>query len=253
MEGKGMRAWLHYERGQRRAVESISTEEKRNRLIAFREKFTPIMQEMGFCYRRNAFWKRCSNDYVQYVMLRSARGMPGLYYVGCGYEWSLAVHARLFIDDGLKCNFMKWYSTETMFINTLQRFVGACDRVETIGYGLFDEVDDYYEGLELEYQRFVEKAVPMMLERRVIEDYLQSKKNVSWANVLAYLMLGDYERASFCCDRVISSGQWINVLGARSPEAAQMLQSAIQQKNRHLIDNWIASCRESAEKDLRFI
>ena len=153
----------------------------------------------------------------------------------------------------MKCNFMKWYSSETMFVNTLQRFVGACDRVETIGHGLFDEVDDFYEGLQLEYQRFVEKASPMLLEGKTVEDFLQSKRNVSWSNVLAHLMLGDYEQACVCCERVISSGQWIGVLGADSPEAAQMLQSAIHQNNRNLIDNWIESCQESAAKDLRFI
>lgn len=253
MPGSGMAAWLHYQRYMKRISESVPKAEQNRRQQAFRALFSPIMNDMGFSYRRNAFWKRCDNEYVQYVMLRNARGMPGVYYIGCGYEWALARHARIVVDDGLKCAFQKWYSSNRMFINTLQRFVGACDHAETIGYGCFDDADSFDEGLNMEYARFIDAAYPILQQTRTVKDYLLSKNTTSWSTVLGHLIMNDYHSASMCCDQLLVGGSGVRPSGNVNVEAAHLLQSAIQQRGSQLIDAWIASCCESVSNDLRFI
>lgn len=196
--------WEQHERAIKRCGISLSPDEKRKRTQAFLDKFGPILLDCGFVKARGYYWRLQSHDYVQYVGLKNARGIPAMHYIACGSEWGLSRIAEgIMIPSVFAPQF--WYSTPTFSGETLQRFVGACNRAESIGYGLFDEVDDFTEGLELEYERFVSDALPQLNHVSTVEDY--------------YCSISDYVSRTRC------AGILACIMTDRCTEALQLLES----------------------------
>lgn len=242
------REWERHLRVLRRCGISLSADERRRRTQAFCDMFGPVLLEHGFVKARGCYWRIHGEDYVQYVALKNERGTPAIHYIACDSEWGLwrMADAVMMPSDYSPLN---WYSTAFCFLNTLQSFVGACNRAETIGYGLFDYVDDFDEGLALEYQRFVSDALPKLNQKSTVEDFACLERT-SCSGILACIMTKRYPEALHLVDSLEPLNRNDERIVRLHQERTSDLRKYLVENDEAALQHIVAQCKDALRNDL---
>lgn len=244
--------WHRYSRCLERCEMSLSAVEKKSRNIAFHAKFGPTLLDMGFIKARDCYWRIRGENFVQYVGLRSARNTPAVHFIACGSEWGLSRLAEGVVFPSVYAP-TKWYSSSAALNTTLQAFTGACNRAETVGYGLFDEVDDFYEGLELEYDRFCSDAIPLLSLSPSVEDYYMTIRDTidrtRCRGILACIMTNRYDKA-LCLLRDLKPIVENDEINGLYEQQINALSNLLVNQDTTAIQEITDSCKKALKDDL---
>lgn len=244
--------WRRFSRCLKRCEMSLSSEEKKKRNSAFHAKFGPRLQEMGFIKARDCYWRIHGENFVQFVGMRSARNTPAVHFIACGSEWGLSRLAEGVIFPSMYAP-TKWYSTSAALNTTLQAFTGVCNRAETVGYGLFDEVDDFYEGLELEYERFCSDAIPLLSSSPSVEDYYMMIRDTiertRCRGILACIMTNRYDTA-LCLLRDLKPIVENDEINCLYEQRINTFSTLLVNQDTTAIQEIVDSCKKTLKDDL---